>query len=173
MQVREARASDAGQIRDVHLAAFGDEGPVVADLAMALIADESAKPVLVLVAVTGNGVVGSVIFSSVRIAGSAAGPSFILAPLAVAPGMQRRGIGRQLVESGLVALRERGAEWVFVLGDPRYYSRFGFSAGHKVRAPHDLPYPEAWMCLPLGKAVTSMPEGQLVCADSLNRPEHW
>lgn len=173
MRIREAQSSDAEGIRGVHLAAFGEEGPVVADLALALIADESAKPILVLVAESEKGVVGSIVFSSVHIPGSECGPSYILAPLAVAPEMQRVGVGRQLIESGLTVLRERGAKLVFVLGDPRYYGKFGFGTGHKVRAPYDLPYPEAWMCLPLGEVVPEKIEGQLVCAKSLNRPEHW
>jgi len=173
VRIREAQASDAQGIRDVHLAAFGDEGPVVADLALALTADESAKPILVLVAESDKGVVGSIVFSSVHIPGSKSGPAYILAPLAVAPEMQRMGVGRQLIQAGLTALRERGAELVFVLGDPRYYARFGFTTGHKVRAPYDLPYPEAWRCLPLGEVVPEKVEGQLACAESLNRPEHW
>jgi len=173
VRVREAQASDAEEIKGVHLAAFGDEGQVVADLALALIADESAKPILVLVAESGKSVVGSIVFSSVHISGSGSGASYILAPLAVAPEMQRMGVGGQLIQSGLTVLRERGADLVFVLGDPRYYGRFGFRTGHKVRAPYDLPYPEAWMCLPLGEAVLEEVEGRLACAKSLSRPEHW
>jgi len=173
VRIREAQASDAPGIKAVHLAAFGDEGQVVAELALALIADESAKPILVLVAESEKGVVGSIVFSSVHISGPESGPSYILAPLAVAPEMQRMGVGKQLIESGLTALRKRGVELVFVLGDPRYYGKFGFSAGHKVRAPYDLPYPEAWMCLPLGAVVPEKFEGQLACAEALNRPEHW
>lgn len=173
MRIREAQASDAKGIRGVHLAAFGDEGPVVSDLALTLIADESAKPILVLVAESENGVVGSIVFSSVHIPCLESGPLYILAPLAVAPEMQCMGVGSQLIESGLTALRERGAELAFVLGNPRYYGRFGFTTGHKVRAPYDLPYPDAWMCLPLGEIVPEKVEGQLACAEPLNRPEHW
>lgn len=87
--------------------------------------------------------------------------------------MQGMGVGRQLIETGLSVLRKRGAELFFVLGDPLYYVRFGFSTGHKVRAPYDLPYPEAWMCLPLGGVVSEEVAGKLSCAESLNRPEHW
>jgi putative acetyltransferase len=173
VRIREAQASDAQGIRGVHLAAFRDEGHVVADLALAMLSDESARPILVLVAEAEKSVVGSIIFSSVRIPGSESGPSYILAPLAVAPKMQGMGVGRQLIESGLIVLRKRGAELVFVLGDPRYYGRFGFRTGHKVSAPYDLPYPEAWMCLPLGAVVPEEVAGQLACAESLNRPEHW
>ncbi len=49
---------------------------------------------------------------------------FHLAPLAVLPGMQRKGLGRSLI---LDALREIDAgHAVYVLGDPGYYSRSGF-----------------------------------------------
>jgi putative acetyltransferase len=44
----------------------------------------------------------------------------------VAPTTQRQGIGRSLIEAGLTQARQLGWEVVFVLGDPAYYSRFGF-----------------------------------------------
>ena len=50
-----------------------------------------------------------------------------LAPLAVAPSCQRRGIGSALTREGLAQLRALGESIVFVLGDPLYYGRFGFS----------------------------------------------
>jgi putative acetyltransferase len=50
-----------------------------------------------------------------------------LAPLAVAPSCQRRGIGSALTREGLAQLRALGESIVFVLGDPLYYGQFGFS----------------------------------------------
>jgi putative acetyltransferase len=50
-----------------------------------------------------------------------------LAPRAVLPEHQRRGVGGQLVRHGLDWLRERGEQVVIVLGHPAYYPRFGFS----------------------------------------------
>jgi putative acetyltransferase len=52
-----------------------------------------------------------------------------LAPVAVAEDWRRRGIAARLIERGLTKAREEGWDAVFVLGEPRYYSRFGFSAG--------------------------------------------
>jgi putative acetyltransferase len=173
VQIREARPSDLQAIKNVHLDAFGSEGATVSELALALIADESARPLLALVAESGGAVIGCIIFSSVRILGANELSAYLLAPLAVATRMQRMGTGRQLIEHGLAVLRERGADLVFVLGDPRYYRRYGFSPGHKVRAPYDLPYPEAWMALSLQDAALESFEGQLVCARSLNSPDHW
>jgi putative acetyltransferase len=49
-----------------------------------------------------------------------------LAPLAVAAGHRRRGIGAALVNAGLDVCRQRNAGFAVVLGDPAYYGRFGF-----------------------------------------------
>lgn len=51
-----------------------------------------------------------------------------LAPVAVAPGRQRAGVGSALIRASLAQAREFGVHGVLVLGDPAYYPRFGFSA---------------------------------------------
>ena len=51
-----------------------------------------------------------------------------LAPMAVLPEQQRRGIGSLLVREGLDLCRDNGEKIVVVLGHPDYYPRFGFSA---------------------------------------------
>ncbi|MCK6369922.1 MAG: N-acetyltransferase [Gammaproteobacteria bacterium] len=173
LQIREACPADYPSIADVHLDAFGAEGPTVAELALALLADESARPQLALVAEEDGKVIGSIIFSSVQVDGAKDVTASILAPLAVARGRQRRGVGRELIASGLDVLRRGGANLVFVLGDPRYYERHGFSAGHGVRAPYDLPYPEAWMAQALQGVELDRVSGRLRCARSLDRPELW
>ncbi len=58
-----------------------------------------------------------------------------LAPVSVLTARQRRGIGSALVRSGIERARELGYEMVFVLGDPAYYSRFGFSVEEATRFP--------------------------------------
>lgn len=51
-----------------------------------------------------------------------------LGPVSVAPGHQRQGVGSQLIGRLLDDLRQLGAAGCVVLGDPRYYGRFGFRA---------------------------------------------
>jgi len=60
-----------------------------------------------------------------------------LAPMAVRQDRQRRGVGAQLIAVALEHARASGAEAIFVLGPPAYYSRFGFSAdlAVKIAAP--------------------------------------
>ena len=49
-----------------------------------------------------------------------------LGPVSVKPHRQCEGIGNQLVRMGLEQAREGGWQGVFVVGDPKFYTRFGF-----------------------------------------------
>ncbi|MFC3394368.1 GNAT family N-acetyltransferase [Brenneria rubrifaciens] len=72
-----------------------------------------------------GGVVGYAAFSPVLIGGE--DRQWVgLAPLAVEENLRRQGVGEQLVYAGLDSLNEFGYAAVVVLGDPVYYSRFGF-----------------------------------------------
>lgn len=174
VKIRESDQSDKTHIRTVHQNAFGAaEGPAVSRLAVELLEDESARPVLSLVAEKGDELVASIIFSSIRLEGGGPVSAYILAPLAVAGQHQGCGIGTELIRQGLQALKSRGAEFVLVLGDPNYYSRAGFSAGHGLRPPYPLAYPEAWMARELVEGALTDVQGKVLCAATLMAPEHW
>jgi putative acetyltransferase len=80
-------------------------------------------PGLELVAVDGDDVVGHVLAGR----GALAGREVIgIAPLAVAPSRQRRGVGSALMRALLAEMEEAGWPYVVLLGDPGYYGRFGF-----------------------------------------------
>ncbi|HSK48500.1 MAG TPA: N-acetyltransferase [Coriobacteriia bacterium] len=80
---------------------------------------------LSLVAEDDGVVVGHLAFSAAQI-GDASTGWFLLGPVAVQPTRQGEGIGRALVEAGLDVLRSRGACGCVLVGDPAFYSRFGF-----------------------------------------------
>lgn len=86
-----------------------------------------------LIALVNNKVVGHVAMSPVLVGGL---PSelYCLAPLSVAPELQGQGIGTALVRAALDALPS-DAKGVVVLGDPVYYSKFGFVTSTDITLP--------------------------------------
>jgi putative acetyltransferase len=82
-----------------------------------------------LVAVDGSsgGMLGHVLFSPVKIDYSGSSIRVVgLAPVGVLPKYQGQGVGSRLIRAGLEACREAAYDAVVVLGEPGYYSRFGF-----------------------------------------------
>lgn len=179
MTIRPSTDSDRDAISDVHTSAFGsEEGPVIVQLVHDLFDDSTAEPLLSLVAADEEQVVGHVLFTNVTIEPNGRAISAqILAPLAVKPGSQKHGIGSALIKNGLQRLTDSGTELVFVLGDPAYYSRFGFqtAAPYKLVAPHPIPekFADAWMVQSLRSDILDGVKGTVRCADSLNDPKHW
>ena len=84
-----------------------------------------------LVAAFGDQVLGHVAFSPVTVDGVEIGLG--LGPLAVCADRRRGGVGARLVRLGLASARDAGAGLVVVLGDTRYYSRFGFEPARRYR----------------------------------------
>ncbi|MDO9486855.1 MAG: N-acetyltransferase [Sphingomonadaceae bacterium] len=121
MRIRDAVPADFPAIHAVVAAAFGQ--PDEARLVDRLRADGDA--LIELVAEAHGEIVGHILFSRLGI-GAAAGAA--LAPLAIAPAHQRRGLGGALTRAGLDRCRQRGVPAVVVLGHPDYYPRFGFDA---------------------------------------------
>ncbi|CAN7322472.1 N-acetyltransferase [Pseudorhodoferax sp. LjRoot39] len=71
-------------------------------------------------------VIGHIAFSPVTISDGAV-DWYGLGPISVDPEWQRRGVGRALMERGLAELRKIGANGCILVGDPAFYTRFGFA----------------------------------------------
>ena len=124
MVIRYEDADDRSAVRAVNEQAF--EHPDEADLIEGV--RREGAVLLSLVAVEREQVVGHILFSRMWIdTADQSVAAVALAPVAVLPAHQRRGIGGALIDSGLAHLRDRGEEIVIVLGHPEYYQRFGFS----------------------------------------------
>jgi len=123
--VRPEAPGDVEGISAVQRDAFG--GPLEARLVNALRAAGDLK--LSFVAERDGEVIGHIAFSPVQVAGSTSG--YGLAPLAVKPRFQKQGVGRELMSTAMRACSDQGVGFVVVLGDPAYYSRFGFEPARK------------------------------------------
>ena len=122
--LRDEGESDAQAIKAVLEGAFKGTGEAVAVEKLR----QAGQIVISLVAELDGLIVGHILFSPVTIEPDYPGVRMLgLAPLAVTPSHQGRGIGSRLVQEGLLRCKDAGYDAVVVLGHPTYYSRFGFT----------------------------------------------
>ena len=120
--IRAEGATDRARVYEVERSAF--DATLQADLVDALRA--SAEPQLSLVALVEDEIVGHIFFSPVTFESEHAPAAAQLSPIAVAPSCQGQGIGSALIRAGLAECPSMGWSSVFLVGNPLYYSRFGF-----------------------------------------------
>lgn len=176
MRIRQAQLKDRDRVRRLYLSAFSEvEREAVAGLAVNLLAENTNPTTFALVAETDDNLVGHVGFSPVVHTNADNFVGYILAPLAVHPELQKRGIGTELIESGVEHLSSLGADIVFVYGDPRYYGRFGFDAriAAEYIPPYQLQYDFGWQAKPLTESASFSSFGKLTCVHSLMNPQLW
>lgn len=153
VRVITERASDLARVYEINSAAFGRDAE--AKLVDRLRACGEFFLALSLVAVDPDGLVVGCILLTRAFVDTEAGPfaALALAPMAVDPIVQRRGIGAELVRGAIAKAESLGEHLVIVLGHPDYYPRFGFAPASKwgIRPPFDAP-DEAWMALWIGGA---------------------
>lgn len=96
-------------------------------------------------------IVGHILLSKIKIVdGDNAVNSLALAPVAVVPEHQKKGIGSQLIHAALKKAKEVGYHSVIVLGHKDYYPKFGFKQASlwNIQAPFEVPN-EVFMALEL------------------------
>jgi len=120
LSIRPEQSSDVPAIRAIHVTSF----PTDAEARLVDRLREAGNLSISLVAEVHGDAVGHVAFSLVRVSSGRVGAG--LAPVAVLPAHRRQGIAALLVRAGLAACRSADLRWAAVLGDPAYYSRFGF-----------------------------------------------
>jgi putative acetyltransferase len=176
MVIRQAQLEDRDRLLDLYVSAFSDaERDAVAGLAVNLLAEETTPETFALVAEVDDRLVGHVGFSPVAHTNTDTFVGYILAPLAVHPEHQKRGIGTELIASGFERLSFLSAAIVFVYGDPQFYGRFGFDAriAAQYTPPYELEYDFGWQAKRLTEVNTLPASGELTCVFSLMVPHLW
>lgn len=178
IEIRETDENDFMDIMMVEECAFGydKEAKLTADL----LGDNTAEPLLSLLAFYEGKAIGHILFTRAYIDDMNEDQPMIhiLAPLAVIPEYQKQGIGGALITEGLKRLKESGSQLVFVLGHMEYYPKHGFipdAARMGYAAPYAIPeeFANAWMAQSLDEGELTVKGGKVLCCNELNKPEHW
>ena len=99
-------------------------------------------PGLALVAVEDEKITGHIMLSKFFVHnGADKFESLYVAPLSVALEYRKRGIGAALLKESFRLAVEMGYKRVFLVGDPVYYSRFGFQStvNYGIKNSNDIP----------------------------------
>lgn len=164
--IRHEKPEDIPLIYSVHEQAFKRDAEArLADKLRQACADH-----LSLVADDNGSIVGHIMFTPVLIKNGKVIQGMGLAPIAVVPSQQRRGIGTLLAQSGLKILQDKGCPFVIVLGHPDYYRRFGFqpASGFNIKSQWEGVPDEAFMILVLDDKALRNVSGIAMFRDEFN-----
>jgi putative acetyltransferase len=148
MGIRLEECADWTALYAIYSAAFGQlaEADLVRDM------HDDGDLILSLIAYDGEPA-GHIAYSRLILHETPSMKAAVLAPLAVAPSFQRKGIGAALIQEGLTRLTDQSYDLVLVLGEPHYYGRFGFvpRLAERLKTPYDGPYLQALALSDKGK----------------------
>jgi putative acetyltransferase len=155
--IRDEASADVAAISEVTVAAF--ETMEISNQTEHFIVEalRSAGALTVsLVAEVDGIVVGHIAFSPVTMSDGTKG-WYGLGPVSVRPDMQRKGIGKALIQEGLSRLKALKAKGCCLIGHPEYYRQFGFENTDGL-AYEGVP-PEAFFVFPFAESI---PQGNVM-----------
>lgn len=156
--IRQEIPADTASIRMVLECAFGRRNE--ADLVNLI--QQTGKALVSMVAVLDSEIVGHILLSPITIESAPDDCMGLgLGPLAVSPIHQRKGIGSQLVEAGIRTSASIGCSIMVVLGDPTYYSRFGFSRASNCQLQNEYGVDNKFMALELQAGILDKVQGMV------------
>jgi putative acetyltransferase len=135
--VRREEPDDVDGVRIVHSEAFADSTEV--NLLDALRVSDAWIPELSFVARFGVGIAGHAVCTRAYVDER---PVLAMGPVGVRPKFQGQGIGKALVMTAIGAADAMGEPLIGLLGDPRFYERFGFEVGAMI---HIIPREVDWL----------------------------
>ena len=150
------------------------EGALIGGIVRDLLADTPSEDIRIFCAEDEGKITGAAIFTRLTYPED---PHivFLLSPMAVASGCQRKGIGQALLRHALAALRSEGVQVAMTYGDPNFYGRVGFRpvTEDQARAPLPLSLPHGWIGQSLTEDQMPVLQGPSRCVSALDRNEVW
>jgi len=159
MNVRAEKKEDIVNVWKINAEAF--QTIEEADLVNAL--RDSGTSYISLVYEKNEELVGHILFTPVKLIGEPSNLKLMgLAPMAVIPNLQNKGIGSSLIKAGIQQCINDGYDAVFVLGHPDYYPKFGFvpSVKYGIKSEYDVP-DNVFMALELKEGVLNEAQGTI------------
>jgi putative acetyltransferase len=157
--IRPESIEDYAAVHDILVRAFGQEEEALLVGALR----EEGCVITALVAESHGRVIGHIAFSTLPLEHPSGDViAAAMAPVAVHPDWQRKGIGSALIQRGLSICVDKNVPAVIVLGDPLFYPRFGFSAELGATLKHPFPRGPHFMALELTQGVLASAPGARV-----------
>ena len=156
-------------------ASEGDaEGAAIGTLVGNLMAN-TAEDDLYLFASEDNGTPTAAVFMSRLTYEADTQTVFMLAPVAVLPAHQRKGLGQALIRHALQEMAKAGADVVVTYGDPAYYEKVGFQPASEadLAAPVPMQYPHGWQAQRLNDTQPVRVTGPSRCVSAFADPSYW
>lgn len=151
INIRNEEPQDNERVRAILRATF----PTAAESKLVEALRANGNAIISLVAVRGTDVLGHIMFSSVTSSPPNDAKGIGLAPVAVRPNVQRNRVGTQLIREGLRACKEKGFDYCVVLGDPKYYGRFGFQKASSFGIQNEYGVDEEFMVIHFSNSEVS------------------
>ncbi len=168
MEIRTEEVNDFADVFQLNYLAF-DNRENESKLVEKIRVSESFVPELSIVAKENDQVIGHALFSKAQVVdGENKHDVIVLAPIAVLPSQQKKGLGGLLIQEGLKRSAELGYDYVFLIGHPTYYPKFGFkparSLGFELKQ-FDVP-DEVFMVYELAQGNRKKVQGELIYPES-------
>jgi putative acetyltransferase len=168
IKIRPEKEIDREDIYKVNELAFGRD--VESRLVDSLRNSESYVEGLSLVAEHVGEIIGHIMFT--RISTDPENEKFVgvsLAPIAVLPDCQKKGIGSKLIREGIKACKSKSFKAIIVIGHPEYYPKFGFTQAREKGLESSIPVPdEAFKVLELVTGSLEGTEGKIIFASEFD-----
>ena len=127
------------------------EGKIVSHLAFKLARSVNGKKIIGITAKIKDKLVACVFLTQLTFKQNY--KVFLLAPVAVDSSIQKKGVGKSIINYSIDYLKQNNMDLLMTYGDPSYYKRFSFKNTKvtKIPAPFKLSQPIGWLMLKLSR----------------------